>query len=142
MLGQKVLARTAGRARLLGGLAAALLLTSCEPSVGFQPKARDEDRTTAAPGADGGLNMASAREYDGYVVTPVGRYHGSCVRELRRGERVDPKTRTITRADGSNYTHAACAFPAFRAHGNNRTSSASESSLLNPPFTGGCFTLV
>jgi hypothetical protein len=64
---------------------------------------------------------------DGYVVTPFGYFHQSCVQSLAKGERMLPDHR-IQHADGSVEESAAvCTYPQYTASGKLvRTNSASQ----------------
>lgn len=49
----------------------------------------------------------------GYVSTPAGWYHKSCVYEIPDGGRVNAANRVVTRRDGTTYHLSECAHPAY-----------------------------
>lgn len=67
---------------------------------------------------------------DGYVVTPFGYFHASCVQSLAKGERMLPDHR-IQHADGSVEESAAiCTYPHYTASGKRvGANSASQSPI-------------
>ena len=54
---------------------------------------------------------------EGYVVTPFGYFHQSCVRHLAKGERLMPGGHAIRRVDGSLESVPDCAYPHYTAKG-------------------------
>jgi len=97
--------------RLLAGF-----LGLCLGAVLANPAAPDETPTsqparvhgeTLAPApADSGLP-------DGYVITPNGYFHKSCIVQIETGERV-LRNGDIQRADGSIEKREPCRFPSYR----------------------------
>jgi hypothetical protein len=65
---------------------------------------------------------------DGYVITPAGYFHASCVRSLAKGERLMPDGR-VQHNDGTVDQEAAiCAYPHYSPAGNQIASSTSNKS--------------
>ena len=65
---------------------------------------------------------------DGYVITPAGYFHSSCVRSLTKGERLLSDGR-VQHNDGTVDQEAAvCAYPHYSPAGNKMGSSASNKS--------------
>lgn len=85
------------------------------------------DSTHAAPAA--GPNRPASVP-DGYVVTPFGYFHASCVQSLAKGEQILPDHR-IEHADGSVEESAAvCTYAHYTASGKlMRGNSASQSAV-------------
>jgi len=54
---------------------------------------------------------------DGYVITPFGYFHASCVLRLAEGETLLEDARAIQRADGTLESVAACDHPRYSASG-------------------------
>ena len=54
---------------------------------------------------------------DGYVVTPFGYFHPSCVVHLVEGEELLEGGQVIQRADGTSYTVPVCGYPRYTARG-------------------------
>jgi hypothetical protein len=54
---------------------------------------------------------------DGYVITPFGYFHPSCVRQLREGETLLADGRVIQHADGTIEDIPACDYPRYKANG-------------------------
>jgi hypothetical protein len=52
----------------------------------------------------------------GYVATPHGYYHASCVHTVPNGADMDVSTGRVTLAGGAELDLPACAYPAFRPH--------------------------
>jgi hypothetical protein len=50
----------------------------------------------------------------GYVMTPVGLWHRSCIHMYRKGEQIDEIHHVVTRKDGTRYTIPKCAYPIYR----------------------------
>ena len=70
----------------------------------------------------------------GYVVTPFGYFHASCVRHLAEGDVLQSDERTIRHADGTAVQTPACAYPHYGANG--MAVSAGARVLQNPKITG------
>jgi len=65
---------------------------------------------------------------DGYVITPAGYFHASCVRSLAKGERLLSDGRVL-HSDGTvDQQAASCAYPHYSPAGNQVGSSASNKS--------------
>ncbi|NYF90062.1 hypothetical protein RBB79_10840 [Tunturiibacter empetritectus] len=72
----------------------------------------------------------------GFVITPFGYFHSSCVEVLKPGERLLPDHR-MQHADGSIQASAAsCAYPHFTATGNPMNSGAPQTSQTSKTRTG------
>jgi len=54
---------------------------------------------------------------DGYVITPFGYFHPSCVQQLAQGDVLHKDEQTIVRASGTVYKVPACAYAHYRADG-------------------------
>ena len=54
---------------------------------------------------------------DGYLITPFGYFHPSCVREVAQGDTLLSDVPAIQHANGAIEKLAACQFPRFTAHG-------------------------
>jgi List-Bact-rpt repeat protein len=66
---------------------------------------------------------------EGYVVTPFGYFHPSCVVHLAKAEELAQGGRTVKKSDGSIYNVPACGFPHYTAQG-----EMFDPSLNKPPF--------
>src|SRR5271170_3576527 len=65
---------------------------------------------------------------EGYVITPAGYFHTSCVRSVAKGERLLPDGR-VQHDDGAIDQEAAvCAYPRYSPAGNQIKASASNKS--------------
>jgi uncharacterized repeat protein (TIGR03803 family) len=80
--------------------------------------------TTAHAQAPAGPNRPMGVP-DGYVITPSGYFHPSCVRQLAEGETLLEGGRVLRHADGTTESVPACAYPRYTAHGE----------ILNGPLT-------
>jgi hypothetical protein len=69
----------------------------------------------------------------GYVITPMGYFHPSCVRQLAKGDQIRPEELAIQHADGSFDSMPTCAFDRFTAKG-ERVAAASVGA--NSPTIG------
>lgn len=78
------------------------------------PRAPLGQRLTAVHAGDPGL---PGNVPDGYVITPNGYFHPSCVMEVAADEVVDMTDGTITRAGRAARATPACAWPRFTAGG-------------------------
>jgi len=54
---------------------------------------------------------------DGYLVTPFGYFHRSCVVQLAKGDALLKDTKVIRHANGASSNMAVCAHPHYRANG-------------------------
>lgn len=54
---------------------------------------------------------------DGYLITPFGYFHSSCVRQLAEGDNLLADGRLLQHADGNLETVAPCGFPHFTPRG-------------------------
>jgi hypothetical protein len=54
---------------------------------------------------------------DGYVVTPFGYFHPSCVNQLAKGDVLHSDEKSVEHANGSFDKIAVCAYPHYRADG-------------------------
>lgn len=105
------------------------------PAIGLSRKsiaasagAQTRDGRTVAPLA--GPNRPASVP-DGYVITPFGFFHPSCVQNLARGERLLADGR-VQHANGSvNATAAVCHYPHYRSSGVAATARSS------PPIING-----
>src|SRR5262249_50960813 len=80
-------------------LAASTSLIACTGDVSDEdPNAEDE-------------SSAAVEDASGYVATPAGFYHASCVHEIEDDATVDDDTDIVTRADGSTYQLPPCGYP-------------------------------
>jgi hypothetical protein len=53
----------------------------------------------------------------GYVITPFGYYHPSCVVQLAQGDELRPDQGVVRHADGATGNMQQCAYPHYRADG-------------------------
>jgi uncharacterized repeat protein (TIGR03803 family) len=72
--------------------------------------------TTARAQAPAGPNRPAGVP-DGYVITPSGYFHPSCVRHLAEGEALLADGRILRHADGTTESVPACAYPHYTARG-------------------------
>jgi uncharacterized repeat protein (TIGR03803 family) len=72
--------------------------------------------TTARAQAPAGPNRPVGVP-DGYVITPSGYFHPSCVRQLKEGETLLEDGRVLQHADGTTESVPACAYPRYTARG-------------------------
>ena len=72
--------------------------------------------TTAHAQAPAGPNRPSEVP-DGYVITPSGYFHPSCVRQLAEGETLLEGGRVLQHADGTAESVPVCAYPHYTARG-------------------------
>jgi hypothetical protein len=79
--------------------------------------------TMAYAQAPAGPNRPAAVP-DGYVITPFGYFHPSCVRQLTEGETLLADGRVIQRADATLENIPACDFPRYTASGEIVTAGA------------------
>src|SRR5690242_2937024 len=100
--------------RTLWGFAGVALLLACN------------DRPTVVTAPRGVLAQSEASKNEplqrpGYVLTPAGWFHSSCVHEIPAGARVSIN-HVVTRKDGTSYQIPKCLFPAFLTlpHGRQR----------------------
>jgi hypothetical protein len=54
---------------------------------------------------------------EGYVITPFGYFHPSCVGRLAQGDELRPEQGVIRHTDGSTVSMQQCAYPHYRADG-------------------------
>jgi hypothetical protein len=78
---------------------------------------------------------------DGYVITPAGYFHESCVRSLAKGERLLPDGR-VQHADGTvDQDVAVCAYPRYSSAGelinSNTTGQAKSTTEATAPEISG-----
>jgi hypothetical protein len=84
---------------ILGGLAAVALLLGCT------------DRSPVVTAPVGTLEQTDASQLPGYVLTPAGWFHSSCVHEIPSGARVSID-HVVTLRDGSTYQIPKCLYAA------------------------------
>ena len=72
--------------------------------------------TTAYAQAPAGPNRP-AEVPEGYVITPFGYFHPSCVRQLAEGETLLSDGRVIQHADGTLETVSVCGYPRYTTRG-------------------------
>ncbi len=72
-----------------------------------------------------------ARVPDGYVITPFGYFHPSCVRHLAEGETLLADGRVVQHADGTLENIPACDYPRYTARGEIVATGAAR---VEPPF--------
>lgn len=90
------------------------------------------EQPTAYPGTPtDGMSSALAAQQAGYVATPAGWYHPSCVHEIPDGARVS-RGSSVTRRDGSSYQLPKCLYRAFRT----RPHGARQNALPLPVNNG------
>jgi hypothetical protein len=70
---------------------------------------------------------------EGYVITPFGYFHPTCVMQLAEGDMLQPDEDAIKHADGSFESMPACAFPHYKADGEM---VASDPASAEPPKIG------
>jgi len=58
-----------------------------------------------------------AKVPEGYLVTPMGYFHPSCVKQVAKGDVLHPDEKAIYHADGSFDSMQTCAYPHFTAKG-------------------------
>ena len=66
----------------------------------------------------------------GYVVTPSGYFHPSCVKQLAKGETLEANGRVIRHADGALENILACNYPHYNAKGEVIDVGSSEENPL------------
>lgn len=71
---------------------------------------------------------------DGYVVTPFGYFHPSCIHALQRGERLLADGR-VQHADGTVENAAVCSYPRYTASGVPVTTTSAKMSTLGSDNT-------
>ncbi len=71
---------------------------------------------------------------DGYVITPFGYFHPSCVRQLAKGETLLADGRVIQHANGTQENIAACEYPHYAASGAIVAAGAAK---VEPPEIDG-----
>jgi len=74
-------------------------------------------REPTVPGVDAAERAgpaAIAAQLPGYVNTPAGWYHSSCVHPVPNGALVDARTGVVTRRDGTTFSTPKCQYPASR----------------------------
>ncbi len=54
---------------------------------------------------------------EGYLITPMGYFHPSCVKQVAKGDVLHPEEMAIAHADGSFDSMTECAYPHFNARG-------------------------
>jgi hypothetical protein len=67
---------------------------------------------------------------EGYVITPSGYFHPSCVKQVAEGDIVDAQSRVIRHADGNVEDMQACEYPHYNAKGEIIDFSGVQ---VNPP---------
>jgi hypothetical protein len=113
---------------------------SATPS-NFATAASEPDTSLSTPPKAGPNRPANVP--DGYVITPFGYFHPSCVRNLAEGERLLTDGR-VQHADGRLDQEAAvCTYPHFTSAGallnptiENKTSQRSSNATTTPEFNG------
>lgn len=81
----------------------ALAVTACADGISPVPGGGDATVRPAFARAD-----VSTALQAGYIQTPAGLYHPSCVHEIPAGARVNRRLDVVTRRDGSRYTLPLC----------------------------------
>ena len=69
----------------------------------------------------------------GYVITPFGYYHPSCVVHLAQGDELLPDQHVIRHANGTTSNMPACGYPHFRADGERV--NGDERGVKNPDIS-------
>lgn len=64
---------------------------------------------------------------EGFLITPMGYFHPSCVKELAEGDEMRPDEMTIKHRDGSFDSMPTCAYPHFTADGEKVATDGSVS---------------
>jgi len=75
------------------------------------------------------LAVTPAGVPEGYVVTPFGYYHSSCVRQLAEGDVLKSDELVIQHADGALDGMRACAYPHYTASGEAIAADAKDPSI-------------
>jgi hypothetical protein len=70
---------------------------------------------------------------EGYLITPMGYFHPSCVKQTAKGDVLHPDEMTIYHQDGSFDSMPVCAYPHFTARGER---VPIEPRADDPPFIG------
>jgi hypothetical protein len=74
---------------------------------------------------------------EGYLITPNGYFHSSCVKQLAEGDVLRPDEMAIQHKDGSFDAMTACAYPHFTARGEMvATESSADAKGGEPPYIG------
>jgi hypothetical protein len=86
--------------------------------------------------ANASLRIAATRPAavpEGYMITPFGYFHPSCVNRLAKGDVLHQESQTIERASGSIETIPMCAYPHYRADGEKVIGD--ERAVANPDIS-------
>jgi hypothetical protein len=74
---------------------------------------------------------------DGYLATPMGYFHPSCVKQVANGDILHPDELAIEHIDGSFDAMTACAYPHFSARGEMAPAvSSADAKGGEPPYIG------
>lgn len=116
----------------VAGFAVLAVLFLCAASLSAQTAAVDAANSLAAPGAG-----RPAEVPEGYVITPFGYFHPSCVLQLAEGETLLADGR-VEHADGAVEAKApVCGYPHYTPEGSLVTGGRTGSSGRNLPIVSG-----